>query len=71
MIYNAEIAKDVFGTDDPSEIENITGAGSSKWDKFLAAADKLEAKGYAAVSGCNDLWNACGDPDRSCLRRSP
>lgn len=59
MIYNAEIAKDVFGTDDPSEIENITGAGSGKWDKFLAAADKLEAKGYAAVSGCNDLWNAC------------
>lgn len=59
MIYNAEIAKDVFGTDDPSEIENITGAGSGKWDKFLAAADKLEAKGYAAVSGCDALWNAC------------
>ena len=59
MIYNAEIAKDVFGTDDPSEIENITGAGSGKWDKFLAAADKLEAKGYAAVSGCGELWNAC------------
>ncbi len=59
MIYNAKIAKEVFGTDDPSVIEDITGAGSGKWDKFLEAADKLESKGYAAVSGYEDLWSMC------------
>ena len=33
MIYNAEVAKDAFGTDDPKKIEEIVGAGSGKWDK--------------------------------------
>jgi len=59
MIYNAEIAKEVFGSDDPSEIEKITGAGTGNWDKFFEAATKLKEKGYAAVSGPNDIWNAC------------
>ena len=59
MIYNAEIAKEVFGTDDPAEIEKIVGAGSGKWDKFLEASEKLKEKGYVAVSGTDDLWNAC------------
>ena len=59
MIYNAEIAKDVFGTDDPEEIEKIVGAGSGNWDKFFEAAEKLKEKGYAAVSGPGDIWNAC------------
>lgn len=59
MIYNAEVAKDTFGTDDPAEIEKIVGAGSGKWDKFFEAAAKLKEKGYAAVSGAGDIWNAC------------
>lgn len=59
MIYNAEIAKEVFGTDDPEEIEKIVGAGSGNWDKFFEAAAKLKEKGYAAVSGPADIWNAC------------
>ena len=59
MIYNSEIAKDVFGTDDPAEIEKITGAGTGDWDKFLEASEKLKAKGYAAVSGPSDLWGVC------------
>ncbi|MBR4403728.1 MAG: hypothetical protein IKT10_01310 [Clostridiales bacterium] len=59
MIYNAQIAKEVFGTDDPEEIERITGAGTGKWDKFLEAAAKLKSKGYAAVSGPYDVWNVC------------
>ena len=61
MIYNAEIAKDVFGTDDPEKIEKIVGAGTGKWDKFLEAAEKLKDKGYAAVSGPDDVWNACNN----------
>ena len=59
MIYNAEVAKDTFGTDDPKKIEEIVGAGSGKWDKFFDAAAKLKEKGYAAVSGAGDIWNAC------------
>ena len=59
MIYNANVALDVFGTDDPEEIEKIVGAGSGDWNKFFEAAEKLKAKGYAAISGPQDIWNPC------------
>ena len=59
MIYNSEIAKEVFGTDDPDEIEKIVGAGSGSWDKFIEASVKLKNKGYAAISGPYDIWYAC------------
>lgn len=42
MIYNREIAKDVFNTDDPVEIQKEV----SSWEKFEAAAAKVKAKGY-------------------------
>lgn len=57
MIYRRSIAKDVFGTDDPDEIEKIFGGGTQKWDKFMEAADKLKDKGYATVSGLPDIWS--------------
>ena len=41
MIYNAEIAKDVFGTDDPAEIEKIVGAGSGDWIGPIKAARNI------------------------------
>lgn len=60
MIYSSSIALDVFGTDDPAEIEKIVGAGSGSWDTYLnEVAPKLKEKGYAAVSGQGDIWNAC------------
>ena len=59
MIYRASIAKDVFGTDDPDEIEKIVGAGSGNWDKFWDAAAQLKAKGYKVVAGGDDMWNVC------------
>ena len=59
MIYNAAIAKDVFGTDDPEDIEKITGAGSGNWGKFFEAAEKLKKKGYAAISSPSDIWSVC------------
>jgi multiple sugar transport system substrate-binding protein len=55
FIYRRSIAKDVFGTDDPTAIKNEVGPG---WDKYFAAADKLKAKGYAIVSGDGDIWHA-------------
>jgi len=59
MIYRASIAKAVFGTDDPDEIEKIVGAGSGNWDKFWDAAAQLKAKGYKVVAGGDDMWNVC------------
>ena len=53
MIYRRSIAQTVFGTDDPTEIQNIVGPG---WDRFLDAARQLDAAGYSAVSGAGDLW---------------
>ena len=59
MIYRASIAKEVFGTDDPTEVEKIVGAGTQSWDTFWDAAAKLKEAGYVAVSGSGDIWNAC------------
>ena len=55
MIYRRDIAKDVWGTDDPAAIAEKVGPG---WDKFMAAAAELAAKDYAMVSGPGDLWQA-------------
>jgi len=54
MIYRRDIAKDVFGTDDPAVIEKEVGPGM---DKFFEAAEKCKAKGVAMISGLGDLWN--------------
>jgi multiple sugar transport system substrate-binding protein len=58
FIYRRSIAKDVWGTDDPTEIAKKIGAGTGKWDDFFKAADDLKAKGYGIVSGDGDIWHA-------------
>lgn len=55
FIYRRSIAKDVWGTDEPAEISKKIGPG---WDKFMAAAADLKAKGYGIVSGDGDPWHA-------------
>jgi hypothetical protein len=55
LIYRRSIANDIWGTDDPAEIAKITGPG---WDKFLSAAADLKGKGYYAVAGFEDVWQA-------------
>jgi hypothetical protein len=55
FIYRRSLAKDTWGTDDPSVIKDKIGPG---WDKFFAAAEELKAKGYAIVSGDGDIWHA-------------
>ena len=42
LIYRRSIAKDVLGTDDPAEVQELL----SDWDKFEAAADAAKEKGY-------------------------
>ena len=58
FIYRRSIAKDVFGTDDATEVGKILGAGTNSWDSFWAAAEQLKAKGYGIVSGDGDIWHA-------------
>ena len=52
MIYNREAAKEVFGTDEPSEIQ----AKFADWDAFVASAAELKDKGYQVVSSVNDTY---------------
>ena len=58
FIYRRSIAKDTWGTDDPSTVQDKIGGGSGSWDKFFAAAEELKAKGYAICSGDGDIWHA-------------
>ena len=53
LIYRRSIARDVWGTDDPAVVAEKVGPG---WDKYIAAAGELAAKGYAIASGEGDIW---------------
>ncbi|MBE5825813.1 MAG: ABC transporter substrate-binding protein [Butyrivibrio sp.] len=52
MIYNREIAKEVFGTDEPAEIQ----AKFSDWDKFFESAGELDKAGYDVISSTADTF---------------
>ncbi|MBR1772903.1 MAG: carbohydrate ABC transporter substrate-binding protein [Eubacterium sp.] len=51
LFYRRDIAKEVFGTDDPEAIQEKLG----DWDSFFKAAEELKAAGYKIVSGPNDI----------------
>ena len=57
-IYRRSIAKDVWGSDDPTVVMEKIGGGSGNWDKYWQAAEECKAKGYAIVSGDGDIWHA-------------
>lgn len=50
--YRRSIAKDVLGTDDPTEVQ----AALSDWTKFADVAAKAKEKGYYMVSGYDDTF---------------
>lgn len=52
MFYNREAAKEVFGTDDPAEIQKKV----ADWDTFKATAEELKAAGYQIASSANDTY---------------
>lgn len=52
MIYSRDVAKDVFGTDDPAEVQKKV----SSWDEFNKTAEEVKAKGYYMVSGYDDTY---------------
>lgn len=57
MIYRTDLAEEVLGAKTPEEVEAAIGAGTNSWDKFWEVADKMKEKGYAIVSGADDVWN--------------
>lgn len=52
MIYNREIAKAAFGSDDPGTIQSRV----CDWDTFAKSAAAVNAKGYYMVSGYDDTY---------------
>lgn len=52
LVYRRDIAKEVFGTDDPAEI----GKKTSDWATMKATAEELKAKGYYAFSSYADTF---------------
>lgn len=52
LIYNREIAKDVFGTDDPETVQTKV----ADWDTFNATAAEVKDKGYYMLSGYDDTY---------------
>lgn len=60
VYYNREIAKEVFGTDDPDKVQELL----KDWDTFFETADKLKEKGYYIVSGADDVKYAIWDSEQ-------
>ena len=54
VFYNRKIANEVFGTDDPAQIQEKI----KDWDSFFAAAEELKAKGYKIVSSPQEVYYA-------------
>ncbi|MCH5344223.1 MAG: carbohydrate ABC transporter substrate-binding protein [Acetatifactor sp.] len=52
LFYNREAAKEVFGTDDPAEVQKYV----KDWDTFNDSAALLNEKGYHVTSTVNDTY---------------
>lgn len=57
LVYRRDIAKDVFGTDDPE----VVGEKVKDWDTFEATAKELQDKGYFALSSYADTFRLYGN----------
>ena len=57
LVYRRDIAKEVFGTDDPEEI----GQKVKDWDTIEQTAGELKDKGYFTFSSYADTWVAPGE----------
>lgn len=57
IVYRRDIAKEVFGTDDPTEIAKKTNS----WENLKSAAEELKAKGYFVLSSYADTFRLYGN----------
>ncbi|MBO7451794.1 MAG: carbohydrate ABC transporter substrate-binding protein [Clostridiales bacterium] len=55
MIYRTDIAEEVLGTSDPSEVASLMGAGTGKFDKLMNVADKMQKAGYFMTSSSQEF----------------
>jgi len=52
LIYNREAAKEVWGTDDPADVQTMV----ESWETFNKTAEEMKAAGYSIVSSVNDTY---------------
>lgn len=52
LIYSRDIAKDMWGTDDPATVQEHV----KDWDTFYATGAELKAKGYKLTATVNDSY---------------
>ena len=57
LIYNRDAALDVWGTEDPEQVQTMVAS----WDTFNKSAEELAAKGYKVVSTVNDTYRVYSD----------
>lgn len=57
LVYRRDIAKDVFGTDDPAQV----GEKVKDWDVMKATAEEMKAKGYYVLSSYADTFRLYGN----------
>ena len=57
LVYRRDIAKDVFGTDDPEAV----GEKVKDWDTIKQTAEELKAKGYYTFSSYADTFRLYGN----------
>ena len=57
LVYRRDIAKDVFGTDDPVKV----GEKVKDWDTLKQTAEELKAKGYFTFSSYADTFRLYGN----------
>ncbi len=57
LVYRRDIAKEVFGTDDPDEIAALV----ADWDKMKEAAQQLKDKGYFTFASYADTFRSYGN----------
>ena len=57
LVYRRDIAKDVFGTDDPTAV----GEKVKDWDTLKQTAEELKAKGYFTFASYADTFRLYGN----------
>lgn len=57
LVYRRDIAKEVFGTDDPEEV----GKKVKDWDTLKATAEEMKKKGYYALASYADTFRLYGN----------
>ena len=57
LVYRRDIAKDVFGTDDPEAV----GEKVKDWDTIKTTAEELSAKGYYTFASYADTFRLYGN----------